>query len=215
MALFTRENAREMSRRANLKRWSRPKPEERKSESPAAIPGAFPEIVEPFASQTRAQIDKIDSLISTCRNAERLDLLTRSKERLWKIYSHAANIPLPGARKPAKPKPGQISIDISPAFTLPAVADAVEPEPKGISCPADPSPPSHPPTPSLARPPVLLDPTCINPASTESSTVKPAFGESSAPVGEPDPRELEHQPVVEEGAGGEELRSLFRSLGRR
>lgn len=120
MPLFTRDNAREMARKANLVRWSRP-------EQPATAPDLPEPGAKDIAASTRAQILAIDSRLAKAASmdAETLDLLTRSKERLWKILAHAGGIAAPANFKPERKRRGE-TIDLEPvALELPALSDAV------------------------------------------------------------------------------------------
>ena len=130
MPLFTRDNAAIMARKANLVRWSRPEP--------PATPPQLPEPGAPeIAAQTRAQIQAIDARLTraSSMDAETLDLLTRSKERLWKVLAHAAQIPQPAHVKQERRRRSD-AIDLEP------IPVAVLPDLPAQVTDASPAPPS-------------------------------------------------------------------------
>lgn len=77
-----------------------------------------------IASQTRSQIAAIDSRLARAASmdAETLDLLSRAKERLWKVLAHAAQIPQPAHRKESRQRRGEaIDLEPVPISVLPAM----------------------------------------------------------------------------------------------
>jgi hypothetical protein len=107
----------------------------------------------PIASQssqevslaTRAQIAAIDARLTRAASMdpETLDLLTRSKERLWKILAHAAGIAAPANFKQERKRSGNASIvDLEPV-PLPALPDVAQddaPSPGASTTPSQASP---------------------------------------------------------------------------
>ena len=106
MALFTVETAAEMGRRSAALRKQR--------EEQRALILAEPPLQTMLetdnrlgrAERTRKQLDLIDQMIDQSDDADVLDALTRSKERLFRIWAHLAGIPGPGNLKPSS-KPSQ------------------------------------------------------------------------------------------------------------
>ena len=110
MALFTRENAREMSAKANYVRWHKPDPEPRqeaKAETPAIAPAATPE--DGFAAKTlvrvRRQIESLLDDLSIERDAQKKDRLASALGRLNEIERQLAGRPMPGSLKPSAKQP--------------------------------------------------------------------------------------------------------------
>ena len=102
MALFTRENAREMSAKANYVRWHKPDPEPRqeaKAETPAIAPAAIPE--DGFAAKTlvrvRRQIESLLDDLSIERDAQKKDRLASALGRLNEIERQLAGRPCQAA----------------------------------------------------------------------------------------------------------------------
>ena len=121
MPLFTRENAAIMARKANLVRWSRPP--EPEPEPPSAA-GIAEEQTKEIAQATLAEVR---NLLGRLRKRpqmapDKLDMITRSLERLWKIHAHAGAIPLPAPRKEKRRNSG--SIELVPTIDLLPEPDA-------------------------------------------------------------------------------------------
>ena len=130
MALFTRENAREMSAKANYVRWHKPDPEpkpEPKAETPAIAPAVIPE--DGFAGKTLARVRKqIESLLD-CLSKEddpqRIDRLASALGRLNEIERQLAGRPMPGSLKPSsKPARIQVQAEPTPIAPQPVVSDS-------------------------------------------------------------------------------------------
>jgi hypothetical protein len=78
---------------------------------------------------------------------ETLDLLTRSKERLWKILAHAAGIAAPANFKQERKRSGSASIvDLEPV-PLPALTEVNEVTKDDATTPSHESSPSPEPKP--------------------------------------------------------------------
>lgn len=84
------------------------------------------------ADRTRAQIELVDQMIEQADDADILDSLTRSKERLFRIWAHLAGIPGPGNLKPTSPKPTQRRTLEQPTVARPQAVEPPQttPEPK-------------------------------------------------------------------------------------
>lgn len=96
---FTRENASDMARKAT----------EAREKARKLRKGAGPEDPAKYIalrlSRTRAQLFRIDQLIETEQDPQKLDRLVSAQSRLseqWRIFS---GIPLPGSRRPGREKP--------------------------------------------------------------------------------------------------------------
>ena len=118
MALFTAQNAVEMGKRSAQLRKER-------EQQRALILADKPlpaELTTDYskskADRTHKQIDLLDQMIDQAEDADVLDALTRSKERLFRIWAHLAGIPGPGHLKPSG-KPS----------TRPATAQPIGPAP--------------------------------------------------------------------------------------
>ena len=131
MPLFTRENAAAMARRANVVRWSRP-------ESPPEPPQVTERIPENSATQialtTLEEIKLVsgllnDELQSHRPDVERLDLLSRTKEKLWKVYAHAGGIPI------AAPLKQKYRRDTGSIELVPTIEILPEPDPPTVMAP--------------------------------------------------------------------------------
>lgn len=99
MALFTRENAREMSKRGNIARWTR-----------ARIPAPREEPTQGIAENERKQktleqIDKLDEMLARTRNPVLFVKLTMAKEKLWNLV-----FPKPGSLRPKQGRPERAPI---------------------------------------------------------------------------------------------------------
>ena len=123
MALFTRENAREMSAKANYVRWHKPDPEPRqeaKAETPAIAPAAIPE--DGFADKTlvrvRKQIESLLDDLSIERDAQKKDRLASALGRLNEIERQLAGRPIPGSLKPSS-KQSRSSPQVEPTPITP------------------------------------------------------------------------------------------------
>src|SRR5512138_476976 len=113
MAQFTTANARLFAARAVEKRQKlalyRQNP-----------PDLSPVQPDQEARQTASDtLELIRNITATLRNEpeiapDRLDLLTRSLERLWKIYAHAAQVPQPAHRKESRQSRSGQPIDLEP-----------------------------------------------------------------------------------------------------
>jgi len=131
MPLFTRDNARDMARRANIVRWSRPKPA---PFDPVNHPGIPDPTSKAVAQRTQEQLTALDEAIANLLqpgkpiDSEKLDELTKAKERLWKVFAHAAQVPQPGQRRPGRIPTSTQPIDLEP---VPVVA--LPDHPEGIS----------------------------------------------------------------------------------
>ncbi len=135
MALFTAANARLAAARSVESRRKRAL---QRFQTPVDNPLPTDHQALQIASQTRAQIQAIDTRLTRAAtmDAETLDLLTRAKERLWKVLAHAAQIPQPAHLKPER-KRRQETIDLEPSFNL--LPEPAEPSPMITSPPAQPS----------------------------------------------------------------------------
>ncbi len=104
MALFTAETAVEMGRRSAELRKQR---ENQRALVLASQPSPTELVTDNSkakANRTYAQIELVDQMIDQCNDADTLDALTRSKERLFRIWAHCAGIPGPGNLKPTSPR---------------------------------------------------------------------------------------------------------------
>jgi hypothetical protein len=153
MALFTPQTARDMHRRS---REAIARAKELLDLPPAGPPQPANQISTQVSDSTRSQIIAIDSRLTRAASMdpETLDLLTRSKERLWKILAHAAGIAAPANFKQERKRSGSASIvDLEPV-PLPALPEVAQ-EPTLSPAPSSsttPSPAS--PGPSQAQSPV-------------------------------------------------------------
>jgi hypothetical protein len=69
--------------------------------------------------RTRKQVELLDEMIDQAEDADTLDALTRSKERLFRIWAHLAGIPNPGSLKPSQPRQQQRSATVEPIGPAP------------------------------------------------------------------------------------------------
>jgi len=103
MALFTRENAREMSAKANYVRWHKPDPEPRqeaKAETPAIAPAATPEArSNADLLRVKQKLDKLDALMDNAKTPQEWDQLSRAYDRMFKAWMVLSATPLPGSLK--------------------------------------------------------------------------------------------------------------------
>jgi hypothetical protein len=136
MPLFTRDNAAILGKQGAIARWAKPEP-------PAFTPPLPDSGAKEVSLATRAQIAAIDSRLTRAASMdpETLDLLTRSKERLWKILAHAAGIAAPANFKQERKRSGNASIvDLEPV-PLPALTEVnEEPAPSSATTPSPASP---------------------------------------------------------------------------
>lgn len=94
MALFTSETAAEMAARAHE---ARKKGKEERAlilASPPLIAELVPDHIQGRMERTRKQIELCDGMIDQCDDADQLDALTRSKERLFRIWARLAQLPM-------------------------------------------------------------------------------------------------------------------------
>ncbi|MEI8375270.1 MAG: hypothetical protein WCJ35_20810 [Planctomycetota bacterium] len=106
MPLFTRDNAREMSKRGNLARWSRPLISAT-IQPPTASPDAIP---DDFTAQRLARVRKQLALVDSALEEEaakgakadgqRVDRLAAASMRLSDQEFALSNRPKPGNRRP-------------------------------------------------------------------------------------------------------------------
>ena len=107
---FTRENAREMSRRGNLARWSRPPTLTITPATPEISPQPVPDSPDVFLSarlvRVRKQLSLVDSALeeeaakgSKC-DGQRVDRLAAASMRLSDQEFALSNRPKPGNRRP-------------------------------------------------------------------------------------------------------------------
>lgn len=104
MALFTVATAREMAARSQE---TRRRNAAKRLALATLSPQSTTQLADPnpkaLLSCTRLQLDALDARLGRERlTPEEWDRLTRAKERLWKIYAHAAGIPGPGHLRPAR-----------------------------------------------------------------------------------------------------------------
>jgi len=132
---FTRENASEMARRANLVRWS---PENRAKtvwDAPE-VSRAIPE--DDYRSQrllrVRKQLDRVDRMMMTEDDPSRLDRLASAQNRLSEQERILDGRPTPGqlkpGLKPARRQPApQVAIEVDTETTpQPVVVQPPKPE---------------------------------------------------------------------------------------
>jgi hypothetical protein len=104
MARFTIANAREFAAKAREAR-ARNAERRRLASLPTPLIRLSPteHATQTLLARTQSQLDFIDSMLASKRmTAERLDLLTRSRERTMKIWLHLAGVPSPGHRRPGR-----------------------------------------------------------------------------------------------------------------
>ena len=128
MALFTRENAREMALRGNQIRWS-PKP------PPAIDPQLADLVTSPDYNQrrlarTRMQIDALSTMLEDEEEPQSIDRLASAIARLSVIEQQLSGRPLPGTLQPGREKPARLML--SPAVDAghaqqPASMEATKP----------------------------------------------------------------------------------------
>ena len=105
MALFTPQTAREAAAKSHE---ARRKADQERALILASPPQVAVELVKDCLPQrldrTRKQIELLDEMIDQADDADVLDALTRSKERLFRMWAHMAGIPGPGNLKPTQPR---------------------------------------------------------------------------------------------------------------
>lgn len=90
MPLFTAENAAILGKKGALARWSKPEP----LAIAPPIAELVPDQIQGRMERTRKQIELCDGMIDQCDDADQLDALTRSKERLFRIWARLAQLPM-------------------------------------------------------------------------------------------------------------------------
>lgn len=112
---FTVANAAEMARRSHAARRRTLALRQLALTHPAHINGNHaPPEPEVILARTREQMIRIDAALELAGfDADKLDALTRAKERLFKVYAHLAGIPSPGAYRPTK-RERAVQVDIEP-----------------------------------------------------------------------------------------------------
>ncbi len=134
--MITCENARELGRKGNLIRWSRPKPE-----NPIATPIANPTIEPDFASQrlvrVRQEILRQDEMQKASKDPDEIEKLSRSLKALSEQERILAGRPMPGSLKPSS-KPAR---RLAPAEPMPELGDSPQVETR-LPAADDPSAPN-------------------------------------------------------------------------
>jgi hypothetical protein len=118
---FTRENAREMQARGAATKRSRAEKQESAQETSKIASQANDGFSKSALTRVCKQLDAIDKLMNDCKDAKSWDMLSRSKERLFKVFTHLANLPGPGQHRPATPKPAK------PRYAAPAEPSESDP----------------------------------------------------------------------------------------
>ena len=139
---FTRENAREFSRRGNLVRWSQPPPAPeppRLPEPAIAIP--HDDFVNRKVLRVRAQIERVSQLLDKSDEPQAVDRFANALTRLYELERVLAGRPLPGSRRPAQDRapraeagawsaePLDVPAQVQAPPLPPAPADIVPPAP--------------------------------------------------------------------------------------
>ena len=145
--LFTRENAREMSRKGNAVRWSQPRTPPPQPAIPAPIPEPSPATPDTYLSarlvRVRLQLSLIDSAIereaaTNKPDGQRLNWLASAQERLAEQERMLAGRPSPGSLRPSAPGKRATS---APA---PLAGPWIPPDPPAPAAQAEqPSPPAQ------------------------------------------------------------------------
>lgn len=101
MALFTVENAAEFARRSHLPGSARFRKPEPAAPEPQPVPKPAEEPTKSAAIvRVIKQLEMVDAMLDECHDAKAWDQLTRSKERLAKVWFHLGGIAGPGNRRP-------------------------------------------------------------------------------------------------------------------
>lgn len=117
MPLFTSANAREMSRRGNLARWSRPRVPSNSPDFPPRVADESQEKRERISKQ----IDRCDVMLQSCKDPDVFVKLVQAKARLWELL-----YPKPGSLRPRSGRGRMSQPTFEPSFE-PAPAPAPEP----------------------------------------------------------------------------------------
>lgn len=140
MPLFTRETAASMSAKGNALRWSRfhaAKAAARLPATPDTPPlPPEPEVPDGFHEKrilrVRAQLDRLDAMLLTEDDPQRIDRLASAQLRLSEQERVLAGRPLPGSRKPGpapRPGPGSAGPVLAPRPMTQPAAPTVQPIP--------------------------------------------------------------------------------------
>jgi hypothetical protein len=140
MARFTIANAREFAAKAREAR-ARNAERRRLASLPTPLIRLSPteHATQTLLARTQSQLDFIDSMLASKRmTAERLDLLTRSRERTMKIWLHLAGVPSPGHRRPGRDRqqPLNLAALVPLEITEPPNAMVATPSDNGNGTPA-------------------------------------------------------------------------------
>ena len=101
MACFTAANAREMAARSHEARRER----SLMAENDPATSANLPDYVAQRLVRVRKQLDRLDRLIMTVEDPQKLDRLASAQARLSEQERILDGRPLPGSLKPKPPKP--------------------------------------------------------------------------------------------------------------
>lgn len=139
MALFTRENARQMTEKGLAVRRANREARRTLAQRVQALTDKVTELTAlpspDFAStrlgQVRNHLTILDSLIREEKDPERLDLLTRSQLRLSQQEFALAGRPMPGQLRPTQAQARRVTIDVnaSPFGPAPAALPGLPPAP--------------------------------------------------------------------------------------
>jgi hypothetical protein len=137
---FTRDNARQYSARANAARWSRWQAERDNPAIPEPPPTSTPGIPDNADTARRLarvlkQLDGLDNTLDKCKEPKEWDMLTRAKERLFKVWVHLAGIPGPGNTRPPtarSTRPSSRALPMGPIEPAPQPVTQAASEPEKL-----------------------------------------------------------------------------------
>lgn len=111
MAKFTPQNAAENAAKSVAVRKQRAEQRANERENVQETSKTKPLVNDQFTSKALAhaqkQLEALDKRMASCTDDRAWDMLTRSKERIFKIVAHLAGIAGPGQHRPVTPKPRQ------------------------------------------------------------------------------------------------------------
>ena len=118
MPLFTRETAASAGRKGAAIRWSTPKPPP-VTEHPTTQPYVIPVIITDDylvrrLARVRDQLDKLDAMMTTEDDPQRIDRLASAQLRLSEQERVLAGRPLPGSRRPGPQRQARATEDVEP-----------------------------------------------------------------------------------------------------
>jgi hypothetical protein len=106
MPRFSRENAREMSARGNVVRWSRWRAAQPATATTSATPAPLPAPEQQYSAtrltRVRMLLDRLDQLLATETDPQKLDRLAAAADKLSQQECWLSGRPRPGVRKPTR-----------------------------------------------------------------------------------------------------------------